>query len=213
MKKLNLVHIPKSIAFIAVVAAFLFACNGQKTTESGTQNTTGSETASISAIADGSIVYVNIDSLMQNYQMAVDLGNELAEKTKKLDAELTNKQKKHQSNINDFQNKAQKGLETRAKLAEIEQQLMADQQGLMQLSENYRMQLGEEQGVMQRKVLQAIMDFLKEYNKDKGYQYILANSFGSNVLYANPALDITASVLEGINAKYKAEHPAATPKK
>ena len=213
MKKTYLAFIPKSIAFVAFTVFFSAACNNQKSTESGDATISGDElTTSLTSVADGSIVYVNVDSLMQNYLMAEDLSNELAEKAKKLDAELTNKQKKHQANINDFRNKAEKGLETRNKLAEMEQQLMGDEQNLMQLSETYRMQMAEEQGVMQRKILQAIMDYLKEYNKEKGYQYILANSFGGQLLYANPKLDITASVLDGINAKYKAEHPAPAKK-
>jgi outer membrane protein len=122
-----------------------------------------------------------------------------------LDADLTNRQKRFEANLTDLQNKAQKGLETRAKLAEMEQQLGVEQQNLYQLSERYRMEMAEEQSVMQRKILQAIMDYLKEYNKEKGYRYILGNAFDAKILYADPSLDITASVLDGINAKYKAE--------
>ncbi len=199
----------------AVVAAFLLvSCAGQKTTEQGEQTDTAVPQASaVTSAPDGSIVYVNLDSLTQNYLMTKDLTAELEEKMKKLDAELTNKQKKFQSNVTDFQNKAQKGLETRAKLAEMEQQLGADQQALVQLSESYRMQMAEEQAVTQRKIIQAIMDYLKIYNKDKGYKYILGDTFDAKILYADPSLDITASVLEGINAKYKTEHPAAPAKK
>ena len=144
--------------------------------------------------------------------MAIDLSEELGEKTKKLEAELNNKQRTFQANYTDLQNKAQKGLETRAKLAEMEQQLGAEQQNLMQLSDTYRMQIAEEQSVMQRQVLQAVMDYLKEYNRDKGYQFIMGRAFGDNLLFASPGLDVTVSVLEGINAKYKAENPAKTTK-
>ena len=202
MKKLNLFFIP-----CAIGALFLISCNSQKTpAQEGQSETVAFQTSAIiPSVADGSIVYVEIDSLMQNYQMTIDLSGELEEKMKKLDADLTNKQRRFQANFNDFQNKAQKGLETRAKLAEMEQQLGIEQQNLMQLSEQYRMEMAEEQAVMQRKIVQAIMDYLKEYNKDKRYQYILGNTFDAKILYADPSLDITASVLDGINAKYKAE--------
>ncbi len=209
MKKLDLVLTLEVILFAAVVVLFVlfFTSKGKSQGARQLDDTDTVAVTGVNAVADGTIVFINTDSLFQNYQMAKDLSEELGEKTKKLDAELSNKQKKFQASVTDFQNKAQKGLETRAKLAEMEQQLGAEQQNLMQLSDTYRMQLGEEQAVMQRKVLQAIMDYLKEYNRNKGYQYIFGRAFGDNLLFASSGLDITASVLEGINAKYKTENP------
>jgi outer membrane protein len=201
MKKLTL--------FSIAVAVACLSCNRQqpKTESPATQPPDG-ESVPIAHVAEEGIVYVNIDTLMRHYRMASDLTDELSEKMKKLDAELNSKQRKFQQNVADFQNKANKGLETRAKLTEMQQQLASDEQSLMQLSEQYRMELSEEQTVMQRQVLQAIMDYLKEYNRSKGYRYILANTFPGNILYAAPELDITPSVLEGINAKYASERAA-----
>ena len=198
MKRLNLFFIP---AIIGV--CLLISCNGQKAPEQTT--TTVSQTTGILSVSDGSIVYVELDSLTANYLLTKDLSAELEEKMNKLEADLINRQKRFEANVADFQNKANKGLETRARLAEIEQQLTVEQQNMYQLAENYRSEMADEQAVMQRKILQAIMDYLKEYNKEKGYQLILGNAFDAKILYVNPALDITASVLDGINAKYKAE--------
>ena len=202
MKKLILFFIP---AITGV--CMLISCNNQKASnqEEQTGTTDFQTTGIISSVAEGAIVYVELDSLTSNYLMTKDLSAELEEKMKKLEADLANKQKIFQTNVNDFQNKAQKGLETRAKLEEISQQLGNDEQNLMQLAERYRMEMAEEQAVMQRKILQAIMDYLKEYNKDKRYSLILGNAFDAKILYADPSLDITASVLDGINAKYNAE--------
>jgi len=202
----------KPVLFIicAVIGVISFiSCNSKK---APVQEEQGGGVVSpltvVPSAADGSIVYVNLDSLTQNYLMTKDLSAELQEKANKLEAELTNRGKKFEASLADLQNKAQKGLETRAKLAEMEQQLGIEQQNLAQLSDNYRMQMAEEQAVMQRKIVQAIMDYLKEYNKDKGYKYILGDTFDAKILYADPSLDITASVLEGINEKYKAQSSA-----
>jgi len=197
-----------------IVGMFCFiSCNNKK---APAQEDQSGELTSITnvlpSVTDGSIVYVELDSLTQNYLMTKDLTSELEAKGNKLQAELTNKQKKFQASVADFQNKAQKGLETRAKLEEISQQLGVEEQNLMQLAEKYRMDMAEEQAVMQRKIVQAIMDYLKEYNKEKGYKYILGNTFDAKILYADPSLNITASVLDGINAKYKAQNPASTKK-
>ena len=207
MKKLDLVLTLEVVLFVAVVVLFIlvFTTKGKSPSARQFDEADVVGVTGVDAVADGVIVYINSDSLFQNYQMAKDLSGELGEKRQKLEAELTNKQKKWEANVTDFRNKAEKGLETRAKLAEMEQQLGIDRDNLMQLSEKYSMQMAEEQAVMQRKVLQAVMDYLKEYNRDKGYQFIMGRAFGDNLLFAAPGLDITASVLEGINAKYKAE--------
>ena len=193
----------------AVISVFSFiSCNSQK---APAQEEQGGEIVSPSTVipsaADGSIVYVNIDSLTQNYLMTKDLATELEEKAKKLDAELTNRGKKFEASYADFRNKAEKGLEIRSKLEEMQQQLAIEEQNLRQLSERYQMEMAEEQAVMQRKIIQAIMDYLKEYNSDRRYKYILGDTFDAKILYADPSLDITASVLDGINAKYKTQTP------
>ena len=199
MKKQILFLIPGIVG-----VCLLISCKNQKTPEQAEQTDTY-VSQTIPSVSDGSIVYVELDSLTANFQMTKDLSAELEEKMKKLETDLANKQRIFQNNVKEYENKATKGLETRAKLDEMAQQLNIEQQNLYQVGESYRMEMAEEQAVMQRKILQAIMDYLKEYNKEKGYRYILGNAFDAKILYADPALDITASVLDGINAQYKAD--------
>ena len=190
----------KLFLFLIICASLVASCKSPKAQEGS--ETVVSETPRIHPLSDGNIVYVELDSLTANYQMTKDLGAELQEKMSKLETDLTNRQRRFQNNVNDFQNKANKQLETRARLAEIHEQLGQEEQQLMQLAERYRMEMAEEEMVMQRKILQAIMDYLKEYNMEKGYKYILGNAFDAKILYADPSLDITSDVLQGINAKY-----------
>ena len=70
----------------------------------------------------------------------------------------------------EYQEKSQKGLLLRSEAAKIEQQLGADQQNLMRLSESMQGQLAEESQVVNRKLLNNIVDYLKEYNKNGKYQ-------------------------------------------
>lgn len=48
----------------------------------------------------------------------------------------------------------------------------------------------------------SIQSFLRDYNKQKGYSIILSKA-GDNILYANPAMDITTDVVNGLNKRYK----------
>ena len=200
MKKFFLFLIPIFIGVFLVISCKTNTPDQGEPTDSALSPTDAAHT-----IAAGSIVYVELDSITSNYLMTIDLAAELEAKMTKMDTDLTNRQRRFQTNVADFENKFNRGLETRARLAEIEQQLNIEQQNIMQMAENYRMEMAEEQAVMQRKIIQAIMDFLKEYQKDKGYQYILGNAFDAKILYADPSLNITAPVLEGLNAKYRTE--------
>ena len=154
---------------------------------------------------DVPIVYVNIDTLLNNYEYFNDMQNDLADKQSELEAELNNRSQQYESSAMDFQNKVQKGLVTRREAAELEQQLLQEQQNLLQLRDQLTMQLAEEEQVSNRKLINAIMEYLKEFNADQNYQFIFSNSFGDNVLFANDQLDITYSVLPGLNARYQAE--------
>lgn len=187
---------------LPVLAITLFiSCNK---TKAPATNTTSAETKTTQS-PSGKIVYVEIDTIMNHYEMAKELSEALLGKSKSLDADLNSKSKNFQAAGLDFQNKVQKGLVTQAQAQEMQQQLASQEQGLYQLRDQYRSQLAEETQVNQRKIISSIMDYLKEYNKTKGYQYIMANQFPSSILYADSTLNITNEVIVGLNAKYKPE--------
>ena len=156
---------------------------------------------------DVPIVYVNIDTLLNNYDYFKDMQDDFANKQSEMEAELNNRSRQYEAGAMDYQNKVQKGLVTRREAAELEQQLMQEQQSLLQLRDQLTMQLQEEEQVSNRKLINALMEYLKEYNTDQNYQFIFSNSFGDNVLFANDQLDITYTVLPGLNEKYRAEKP------
>jgi outer membrane protein len=154
---------------------------------------------------DVPIVYVNIDTLLNNYEYFKDMQDDFADKQSEMEAELNNRSRQYEASAMDYQNKVQKGLVTRREAAELEQQLLQEQQNLLQLRDQLTMELAEEEQVSNRKLINAIMEYLKVYNADQRYQFIFSNSFGDNVLFANDKLDITYSVLPGLNQKYRAE--------
>lgn len=151
------------------------------------------------------IVYVELDSVIANFNMAEDLTTSLQDKQKNSEAELTSKSQAFDRDVRDYQNKAQKGLITRATAAEMEQTLSQQQQNLLALRDEMAYKLNEESLVAQRQVLEYITQYLIEYNKTHHYQYILAKQFPGPVLLSDTTLDITADVTAGLNAKYLAE--------
>lgn len=155
--------------------------------------------------AGSDIYYVQIDSVIANYDMAKDLADQLETKFNSSDAALKTRQDAYQKDVNDYQYKIQRGLVTRADAQGIEQQLMAKQQDLMKLQQDLTNEINEQQVVMNRQVINAIMEYMKENSTEFNYKYVLGTSFGGNILYANDSLDITRTITEGLNLQYKSK--------
>lgn len=185
------------MAASAVALIGLLAVTGCKT-DAGTAGNAKS--------VDGKgIAFVELDSVIANFDMAKDITDQLAEKQKNSEAELTAKSQAFDRDVRDYQNKAQKGLITRATAAEMEQTLAQQQQSLLALRDEMALNLNEESVVAQRQVLEYINLYLAEFNKDHNFQYILAKQFPGPILYSDTTLDITVDVIAGLNAKYNSE--------
>lgn len=150
----------------------------------------------------GNIAYVEIDTIILNFDMYFDLRDELMSKQQSSENELNTKGRQYESGARDYEDKVRKGLVTRATAAQMEQELLQQQQDLLNLRNELESQLMEEEQVMNRKILNYIYDYLEEFSLDHDYDYILAKSFGSPLMYADDALDITDEVLKGVNYKY-----------
>jgi len=185
------------MAASAVALIGLLAVTGCKT-DAGTAGNARS--------VDGKgIAFVELDSVIANFDMAKDITDQLEEKQKNSEAELTAKSQAFDRDVRDYQNKAQKGLITRATAAEMEQTLAQQQQSLLALRDEMALNLNEESVVAQRQVLEYINQYLAEFNKDHNFQYILAKQFPGPILYSDTTLDITVDVIAGLNAKYNSE--------
>jgi outer membrane protein len=81
-----------------------------------------------------------------------------------------------------------------------EQHLQREQQDLQNYQQNAAAQLQHDQGAENSKLYDKISDFVKAYAKEKGYKLVLTFSkVNPTVLYGDPALDVTADVVKGLN--------------
>jgi len=194
MKKLSIVLYV--VIFLAIGILFVLHFTGnKKSVNSG----------SVSNVTSQGIAYVNIDSVIINFDMFFDRRDELVSKQKSAEAELTSKGNQYEKGARDYQDKVAKGLVTRATAAQMEESLLQQQQELVSLRDRLQANLMEEEQVMNRQILEYITSFLEENKDEFNYQYIFGKSFGGIVLYSDSALDITNKVLESINKKYQEE--------
>ncbi len=197
MKKLSIALF--AFLFLATAALYFLYFTGKK------QNKKSDDTTSaVQSDAEG-IAFLNIDSVIYNFDMFFDRREDLMAKQKKAEAELTSKGTQYERSAKDYQDKVNKGLVTRATAAEMEQSLYQQQQELVTLRDNLQTNLMEEEQVMNRQIVEYITTYLDENRSAYNYQYILGKSFGSVVLYGDSALDITNKVTEALNNKYRVE--------
>jgi outer membrane protein len=197
MKKLSIVLF--AVLFLAIAVLYFLNFSGNRhSKKSDTVSTT------VQSAAQG-IAFVNIDSVIYNFDMFFDRREDLMAKQKKAEAELNSKGAKYEKSAKDYQEKVNKGLITRATAAEMEQALYQQQQELVSLRDNLQSNLLEEEQVMNRQIIEYITSYLNENKSEYNYQYILGKSFGSVVLYGDSAMDITRKVTAALNNKYRVE--------
>ena len=156
-----------------------------------------------SVAAAGSIVYIQIDSLMNQYDMFNDLKSELESKAQVIQDDLSKKGRAFERDYKDWGDKIQKGLVTRAQAETQQQQLGMRQQELQSLSQQKQMEMAEEERVLVNKVMESLHTYLKVYNKEKNFSVIINSSATMNtVLQADSTLNITRDVVSGLNNEY-----------
>lgn len=179
---------------------------GVSTTEASSSQST---TSQVVFPSDGiRIAWVNMDSLLKGYDYYFAMQREMEALTAQAEKELTTKGQQLQKRDEKLRNDVEKGLVTRSEAQEQAQELAQDQTRYLQLQESKRQQLAEEEQVRLRRVQDAIDTYIRKYNQEHGYHYILS----VGLLYADPALSVTQDVLRGLNADYAAQQTTNNPK-
>lgn len=153
--------------------------------------------------AKGLIAYVEIDSVMSQYEFCKESRALLEQHYKGYQQQLAAKESALENAAASFQKKIQTGQYTSQEAAQAEQnKLMGEQQKLEKLSAELTEKYAKKEEAAGKSLRDSLQSFLKEYNKDGRYALILSKS-GDNVLYAQPQLDITNDVVSGLNKRYK----------
>ena len=196
MKKVNLIL--NIVLVLAVAALFVLHFTGNRNTES----TASAEDSRITA-GSGDIVYINLDTLVNQYDMYNDLRTELEGKVSAIENDLNKKGRALENDMKSFQEKMQKGLLTRSQMETMQNDLMTRDQELRNLSQQKQMELAEEESVMYNRVMDAIKTYVDNYNKEKQYSLILTTTVTTNsVISGDQGRNITGEILNGLNQEY-----------
>jgi outer membrane protein len=154
--------------------------------------------------AGQAIVFVNSDSLVNNYEYYKAVKAKLQDLSQKAQSELAAKGAAFQKEVAAYQKNA--SALTPMQKAATEKRLAKKQQDLQVLGENTQKQLQDESADQNAKLYDRIAQYLKGYSKLKGYKMVLTYSKANpTMLYGDDSLDVTKEVVAGLNDEYKKE--------
>ena len=179
-------------------AAVMVSCNNaspkmdEKPQAASAESTTGIK-----------IAYVEVDSLMTQYDFAKDYSVTLQKKSNNARNTLTQKTNQLQAAVNNFQQKLQSnGFQSREQAQGVQAAIERQQRDLQELQARLESELANETAKFNAALRDSLNNFLGSYNKDKKYDLILSKA-GDNILYADRKYDITKDVINGLNKRYK----------
>jgi outer membrane protein len=189
------------LSIISLVAVVVFGI--MSLTKGGKNEAVAAEGEAVENVAGaGSIVYIDLDRILMEYDMANDLRSVVETKVQNIQAEVNRRGTKLEKDVKSFQEKMEKGLMTRS-VAEVQgQKLQQQEQDFNVYAAQKQQEIQEEQVVMMNQLGDAIKTFLDKYNEEKQYAMILTNQGGAPVITGDAALNITDDVLAGLNEEY-----------
>ena len=194
MKKTS--FIVKGLLALAIVLGFTQCANNNAATQSAPAAGNGNGT-------NMKIAYVEIDSLLTKYNFWNDLNEQMIKKEENIRTTLNEKGKKLEKEAQEFQRKYENnGFVSPERAQQEYQRIQKQQQDLQELQQMLTEELAVENQKNSLQLRDSINSFLKIYNENKGYDLIISNTGFDNLLYANPAHNITNEIVEGLNSRY-----------
>lgn len=151
------------------------------------------------------IAYVELDSLNNNLNYIKDRKKLLEDEQKRYNNEYENSIRALQSERDQFIKRG--NAITQLESDNFQKSFRAKVEEVERLKQERNQTLVDRSARMMEDIQTQIRKFMKEYNRNKNYQYVLATGTGLDYMfYRDSALNITPEVIKGLNEQLK---PAA----
>ncbi|MFA7492731.1 MAG: OmpH family outer membrane protein [Proteiniphilum sp.] len=199
--KNSTLYIVSGVLAVAIIILYIL----HFTNQSSVNGATGKE---LSALLNDSsitlpIAYVNVDSLLMNYNFAKDLNESLLRKQENTRATLNQREGQIRSAVADFERKVKNNAFLTNERAQQEQnRIMQMDQEYQQLADRLTQEFLMEQEKLNIQMEDTIKARMIEFNQGKNLEIIFNNRMTSTILYADKKYDITNEVVIFLNSKY-----------
>ncbi|MCM1378330.1 MAG: OmpH family outer membrane protein [Clostridium sp.] len=171
-------------------------CNNDKDTKAPARK---AATANTKAGALPNYRYIDSDSVLAKYNLSKDFEEQMLSMQNDLQSEMN----RHETQMRNFQSSMQNKMQTNAY---TEATYKADQNKLQQMGSAAEQSVAKKQEAIEKALManqkilnDSIESFIQDYNRTHGYDAIF---YKGATVYIDPRLDITAEVIEGLNARY-----------
>ena len=153
------------------------------------------------AASSFAIAYFDIDSLQEHYDYFKDVSGDMKKKESAMNAELNDLTNKYQRTVRKWQEKGNNI--TQAEMETAQREVGLQQQQIQQRKGELEQEMQKLQVDRMSELRKQVEEFLKGYNKDKKYAYILSYEPGFIIYYKDPAYNITGDLINGLNQQYR----------
>lgn len=193
-----------AILAVAVAVLFYFQFAGKQAAGSKPVANGGEEAATDNY--PGKIAYFEMDSVEQQYQYIKEVQGQLKTREQSITSELGSMRNGYANRVQQLQSQApqmsqQDGERAQAEITQMERNLQQREAKLAQ-------ELQEQQFKLMQDINKKIEDFVTEYNKTKGYAYIISRQSGDFIYFKDTTLNITNDLIKGLNEQYSKEKGA-----
>lgn len=187
-----------AVLLIAVIILYVKVFSGNKKSVSET-----TQTRSVSPLQSGTaspIAFVELDSLNNKIRYIKERREELEAEQKSIETEWQNGYRNLEGRKNEFLKRGNSITQQEAE--KFQGELMQQQQQIDGRKQALTQKLSEKSYKFMDDIQGKLKIFLKDYNKDKNYQYILTTGTGLDyMLYKDSTYNVTDDVIKGMNEK------------
>ena len=193
MKKLPLIL--SVISLLGVIALLIVVLTNDKPTPATTNAVVKPSGSSVK------IAYILTDSVLVNYQLAIDLNEDYSEQTKQFNEEYSKKRIDLEKQAAAFQEKVQRGgFLTQERAMQERDRILSQEQEIKQLDYDLSNKLAEMESKINAQLVDSIMTYVKEFNKTHQYDYIFSNT--GQIIIGEQQYNISKEIVDGLNRRY-----------
>ena len=200
MKNISLVI--NAVLLIAVIVLYVKVFSANKVAKASESQTIKEHKSSSSANVP--IAFVELDSLNDKINYIKERRTELEGEQKSIETEWQNGYRNLENRKNEFLKRGNSITQQEAE--KFQGELMQQQQQVDGKKQALTQKLSEKSYKFMDDIQTKLKSYLKEYNKEGTYQYILTTGTGLDyMLYKDSSFNITNDVIKGMNDKMSAK--------
>ena len=147
------------------------------------------------------IAYFDLDTLQAHYEFMKDVKNQAVDRENRINQDLASLDKKNQQQVESWRQRGNNMTQAEAEEANRKYQEM--QQEFAAHKQEQEQQLYKFEEEKRNEIRKRIEEYIRDYNKQKSYSYILAYDANSFIYNKDTLYNITSDLVEGLNAAYK----------